>query len=135
MASEVRDHAADHDLESEAAGLLRKQQRLGQAARFVELDIHRVVAVGERCERSPVMHQLVGADRDGSLDARQNIIAAGGEGLLDQLHADSRGCGKKRFDIIGLPGLVGIDDEPRSRDGRPHRGEPVRVPVAAQLEL
>ena len=81
------------------------------------------------------MHRLVGADRDGSRDARQNIVAAGGQRLLDQLHACSRGGGKQRFDIIGLPGLVGIDDEPRLRDGRTHRGEPVGVPIAAELEL
>ena len=81
------------------------------------------------------MHQLVGADRNGSRDARQKIVAAGGQRLLDKLHACRRGGGKKQFDIIGLPGLVGIDDKPRLRDCRAHRGEPVFVAVAAQLEL
>ena len=81
------------------------------------------------------MHRLVGADRNGSGDARQNIVAAGGQRLLDQLHACSRGGGKKRFDIVGLPGLVGIDDEPRLRDRRTHRGQSVGVAIAAELEL
>ena len=40
------------------------------------------------------MHRLVGADRNGSRDALQELVAAGGQRLLDQLHACRGGGGK-----------------------------------------
>ena len=73
MASEVADHAADHDPEAARARASRQRQRLGQAAGLVELDVDGVVAAGERGEVGAVVQRFVGADRE---RARQPASAA-----------------------------------------------------------
>ncbi len=82
------------------------------------------------------MHRLVGADRNAALDVLQELVVAGGEGLLDQLDAGRCGCShQKQFGVMRLPGLVGIGDEPRLRHRLAHGGEALRVALAAKLEL
>ena len=68
-------------------------------------------------------------------DVLQEIVVAGGKGLLDQLDARRRRGGKRRFDIRRLPSLVGIGDQPRIGDGLAHRGQALQVAFAAELEL
>src|SRR5690242_632493 len=81
------------------------------------------------------MHRLVGADRNQSLDMRKELIVAGREGLLDQLDAYRCCYGKKRFRFMRLPGLVGVGDEARLRNGVAHRHKSRLIAVAAKLQL
>ena len=121
--------------EPEHAGLCRNQQRLGQAAGLVELDVHRVVALGDRSERGAVMHQLVGTDRNGPGDARQEIVVAGGEGLLDQL---ARLPPRRRQEAIPCSGCHASLASTMSLacgTACAHGDEPLFVAIAAELEL
>ncbi len=104
-------------------------------AGLVELDVDRVVPVGDRGERGAVMHQLVGADRDGVGDMPKSVVVARREGLLDELDPGRRRCRHQPFKIGSAPGLVGIGDEPRHRHGIPNGGKAGLVPVTAELEL
>src|SRR5215831_4102096 len=65
----------------------------------------------------------------------KDLIVAGREGLLDQLDAYRCCYGKKRFDFMRLPGLVGIGGEARVRKGVAHRHKSRLIAVAAKLEL
>ncbi len=135
MASDVATMQPDHDLEPELPRFRRGGERLGETAGLVELDVHRVVARGQVAERGAVMHRLVGADRDDAGDVLQGCVVAGGQGLLDELHACRLRRSEKALEVGGAPRLIGIGDEPRLGHGVADGGEPRLVAVAAKLEL
>ena len=84
------------------------------------------------------MHELVGADGNGRCDTRQQrIVAAGGQRLLDQLDA-RRGRGRQQQTQVscGVPGFVGIGDEPRlGHAPRARRAGARRRPAPPSLSL
>ena len=129
------DHAADHHLEAERPGLLHRGERLGEPARLVELDVDRVVAAHKRLEGGAVMHGFIGAYGHGPFDASEHGVVSGRQRLLHQLHAELRGCGQKRLGFMGLPGLVGIGDQPCLGQGGPDRQETLRIAFTAELQF
>ena len=135
MASDVATMLPTMIFEPERAGACLHRERLGQPAGLVELDVHRVVARGERLERGAVMHRLVGADRNGSVDVLQEFVVAGGQRLLDQLDAGPWPRLEQVLQRLRSPGLVGIGDEPRLWRGLAHGGEPLASPSPPSLSL
>ena len=81
------------------------------------------------------MHALVGADRQRPADVRQRLILAGRQRLLDQRDAGFGAFGEILFEIVRCPGLIGIDDEFGFGRRLAHRGDPLAVAVAAELDL
>ncbi|AHY52944.1 hypothetical protein BJS_08776 [Bradyrhizobium japonicum SEMIA 5079] len=130
-----RDHAADHDLETERLRRIGHRQRLGEPAGLVELDVHGVVALAERRERFAVVHALVGADREWPLDPRESAIFPGRQRLLDQGDADGVAGGEILLQIGLGPGLVGIHDQLGFGGCLANRRDPLRIAVATELDL
>ncbi len=81
------------------------------------------------------MDRLVGAHGYRPGDPLQQLVAPGGQGLLDQLEARRSRNGEKRFGFMRLPGLVGIGDEPRLRHRGAHGADALGVARAAELDL
>ncbi len=72
------------------------------------------------------MHAFVGADRKRPADARQRLILAGRQRLLDQGDAGLGAFGEVLLEIVRRPGLVGIDDQFGFGRRLAHRGDPRR---------
>ena len=81
------------------------------------------------------MHGLIRADGHRPFDLRKEAIISRRQWLLDQLDPFGRRGGKKRFRVMGLPGFVGIDDEPRLGHRLPHCAEAFFIAIPAELEL
>ena len=130
-----RDHAADHDLETERLRGIRHRERLRQPAGLVELDVDGVVARAKASERGAIVHAFVGADRDRPLDARQRLILSGRQRLLDQRHAGRRAGVEVLLEIGRRPRLVGIHDQLGFGGCLAHCRYPLAIAVAAKLDL
>ena len=94
----------------------RERQRLGEAARLVELDVDSVVAVGERGKAGAVVHGFVRAYGH-SASAGQRGIGAGGQRLLRR------------------PRLVGIRDQARVGAGGADLRQTRGIAGAAELQF
>ena len=89
MASDVADHAADHDLEARRARRCRMRQRLGQAAGLVELDVDGVVAAARARRGRRGVWQLSSAQTGTARGMpAERVVTAGRQRLLDQLDAE-----------------------------------------------
>src|SRR5260221_9275347 len=108
-----RDHAADHERQSEALGFSRHGERLGQAAGLVELDVDGVVFSDKRGERRTRVRALVRADGERVGDARERVVMLRGQRLLDERHGGLGASGEVCGKIALRPALVGIDDQLR----------------------
>ena len=135
MASDVPTMLPTMTLSPSARALCFYRERLGQPAGLVELDVHRVVARGDRLERGAVVHRLVGANRNGVVDVLQDLVLGSRQRLLDQFDAGlGRGL-EQMLQRLRPPGLVRIGDQPRAWRGLAHGGEAHRIAVAPELEL
>jgi PPP family 3-phenylpropionic acid transporter len=130
-----RDHAARHEIKAKSLGRLGKCQSLGQAARLIELDIDRIVALAKRRKAGPVMNAFIRANRHDALHAGETRIRAGRERLLDKHHTRFRAGRDHALERVRRPSLVGIDDQLRGRRRRTHRAEPLLIPLAGKLDL
>ena len=113
----------------------RHGERLGKAARLVELDVDGIVAAGKLRQIGARVGALVGANGNDALDAGQRIVVVRGQRLLDQLHARCRRRFEKRHELLRRPRLVGIGDQSRIGARRTHGGEALGIAGAAELQL
>ena len=70
------DHGADHEQKPGAARFVGEHERLGEPARFVELDVHGVVFAREQGQADPVVNALIGAYRNWSFDPGERLVGA-----------------------------------------------------------
>ncbi|MCY1555484.1 hypothetical protein D9M68_921540 [compost metagenome] len=81
------------------------------------------------------MHAFISADRNGTGDRCQRLVAAGGKRLLDQvdpfLGADRKVIGKR----FGRPALVGVEDDAAFRCAGAHRTDAGSIIRRADLDL
>ena len=78
-------YTTDHDPQAAPLCFCRQRERFGQAARFVELDIDRLVFPVEPVKIGKRPAGFVGAEQDRTIQARQRTISLGRQRLLYQL--------------------------------------------------
>ena len=119
-----------------ARALSPHRERLGQTAGLVELDVHRVVARGDAFERGAVVHRLVGADRNAVgryaarvSSCRREAAARPARPRLRRRHPTSVPASSGRQASLASAISLAL------RHGFAHRGEALRIAIAAELEL
>ena len=116
------DHVADHHAEPEPARLRGHQQRLGEAAALVELDVDDVEAADQPGTSASAEHAFVGGDRDRACEAVEIGFAPARQRLLEQRDAlRDHAPRPARSSSSRVEALVGIDAEP---DVGPRRRAP-----------
>ena len=132
------DHAAEHAAEPERAGGVHHAHRLADPARFRELDVDPVRALGARGHVGEGVAVLVDVDRDrrAPLQLRPARVA-GRQRLLAVLDPELGERRKSLERLVEGPGLVHVDLERQLAGDAAHRADALDVePVpAAELEL
>ena len=113
------------------------QQRLGQAAAFVELDVHDVEATDQACDVREALHAFVGGERNRAVESVEIGLAAARQRLLHELHARVDQRRQHGFQRVERVALIRVDAEPdvATRSRTASDALDVRIHVAAQLEL
>src|SRR5450432_2982265 len=102
------DHIADHDLEPQAARLVRHRETFGQPAALIELDIYHVEASRETRQVAEAERAFIRRDRDRRAESLEIRFPAALQRLFQQRNlrrcqpADQR---IKRLDAVALIGV------------------------------
>src|SRR4051794_14622340 len=131
------DHIADHDAKAVAARFLGNQQRLGETAALVELDVDHVEAANETGHVVETERAFIGSDRNRRTVAFEVGFPAAGERLLEQGHTVGGERFDERVELIARIALVGIDSEPYAGPRGANGADPfdVELELAGELDL
>ena len=81
------------------------------------------------------MAGFIGADRHRMRNIRQCGIGISRQWLFDHQNVQLRQFGAERFDHIGLPAFIGIDDQTGIGRRITHRRDPVDIALTRYLEF